>query len=134
MSPAARAAHTMTVMADTRDKTPAPAGRTPAAGGAPAVSRLVSVVAFTLLVTAAALAAVIVLANRPQWWRALLAATVVSTLASAASIPPVAWGLRHAARRPELAAAGYFMSAAARLVLSVGGCLLAVRLGGYPKA
>ena len=95
----------------------------------PAGWRLATAAASSVLGTAAVLAGLMALVNRPAWWRGLLAAAVVNTLAAAASVPLLAWGLR---RGLMTAVAGYFLTAAARIVISIGGGLLAIYGGGYP--
>ncbi|MDB5297971.1 MAG: hypothetical protein JWO31_3954 [Phycisphaerales bacterium] len=94
-------------------------------------SRLVVAVAAGLAVAIGSLAALLVLVGRTDWWRGLLAASVASALASALSLPPLAWGVR---RSVNAAVAGYFAAAGIRLAVSLGACLLAVKAGGYPEA
>lgn len=86
-------------------------------------------VATALAGTAAVLAVLLLLINRAEWWRGFLAATLVSVLAAAASAPLLGWGLR---RRLGEAVAAYFLATGARLIVSLGGSLLAVLAGGYP--
>ena len=83
------------------------------------------------LATAATLSALLVLVNQPAWWRGLIAASVVSAIAAAASVVPMAWGAR---RGLNQTVGGYFMAAGARAIVSLGGCMLAIVSGGYPAA
>lgn len=96
----------------------------------PAVARRLPVaVAVTLLATTALLAGVLVLLNQADWWRGLLAAAVVSALAAGISVLPMTWGLR---RDLHKAAAGFMAAIGVRMLVSLGGCMLAVLAGGYP--
>jgi hypothetical protein len=92
---------------------------------------LIACTALALLVSAAALGGVLVLVNRGDWWRGLLAASVVSTLSAAASLPPLLLSLR---KGMQQRVAGYFAAAGIRALVSLGGCMLAVKLGHYPAA
>ena len=111
------------------------AGRAPAAapsdsGFAPvSPGRVVSSAVLGVLGTTATLVVVLVLVNRAEWWRGLIAASAVSAIAAAASVPPLAWGLR---RGLYPAVIGYFIAAGARAIVSLGGCALAVMAGQYP--
>lgn len=107
-----------------------PAGDAPASDRG-AAARLLGWTAVALLGTAAALAGVLVLANRDHWWRGLLAAGVVSTLSAGASLPPLVAGLRRGMNQRLVA---YVVAAGARAAISLGGCLLAVTVGGYPAS
>jgi hypothetical protein len=93
--------------------------------------RLVSSIAFTLLIIAGLMAGMIVLANKPAWWPGLAAAALISLIASACSLYPLVRGLRKSLNG---AVVGYFLAMAIRAGLSVGGGLVAVHVGGYPKA
>ena len=95
------------------------------------VRRLIRACALALLATLLLTSLVLVLVNQPLWWRGLLPATLVMILATAASILPLALGL---ARSLHGAVAGYFTAAGLRLVIALGGCLLAVYVGQYPAA
>ena len=95
------------------------------------VGRLLTAVAAALAVAAGGLAVLLALVNRADWWRGLLAAGVVSALASAISLLPLVWGVRHSV---NAAVAGYFLAMGVRLAISLGGCLLAVHAGGYPQS
>lgn len=99
----------------------------------PALSRwsLVGWIAASLAGTAVLLAAILVLVDRPLWWRGLLGAGVVSVLSAAASLPPLLWSLR---RGINQRVAGYFLAAGIRAAVSIGGVLVAVRIGQYPPA
>jgi hypothetical protein len=103
----------------------------PAPAAGMTVGTLVRSTVVALLATGAGLVAVLALVNRPDWWRGLLAASLVSALSAAASIPPLAWGLR---RRLDQRVVLVFVAMAARAVVSLGGCVLAVTAGGYPAA
>ena len=91
--------------------------------------RLPAAMAVTVLATAGVLAALLVLVNRTDWWRGLLAAGMVSAIAAGISILPVVWGLR---RDLHKTAAGFIAAIGVRMTISLGGCLLAVLVGGYP--
>jgi hypothetical protein len=82
-----------------------------------------------LAVAAGSAAALLALVGQADWWRGLVAATVVSTLASTLSLVPLWWGLR---RSLNAAVAGYFVAMAVRMGVSLGGCLLVIKAGGYP--
>lgn len=83
-----------------------------------------------LLATAAVLAGIMILCgSNAAWWRGLLAAGVISALAAGVSLAPMIIGLR---RGINAAVAGYFIASGLRLIVSLGGCLLAVLRGGYP--
>ncbi len=97
---------------------------------ATAARRLPIQVAAALVATAALLAGVLALSNDASWWRGYLAAAVVSILAAAASLPPLVWGLRQSLTN---AVAAYFLAAAIRATISLGGCALAVLKGNYPR-
>jgi uncharacterized membrane protein len=88
-------------------------------------------VAIAFAACAAFLAAVVLLVDRPEWWRGLLAAGVVSAIATVASIVPLLWGLRGGMSR---APAGAMLATITRAAISIGGCALAVGVGGYPPA
>ena len=120
----------MTTMADTANNL-APAQSTPAVLAPSATGHLVCAVALSLLGSAAALALVLVLVNRADWWKGLLAAGIVTTLSAAASVPPIAFGLR---RGVYAATACSFVAMGARAVVALGGGILAVKAGGYPAA
>jgi hypothetical protein len=94
-----------------------------------APGRVVASAAIGVVGTLGVLAVLLVLVNRPEWWRGLLAATAVSAISAAASVPPLAWGLR---RGLYPAVIGYFIAAGARAVVSLGGCGLAIVAGHYP--
>lgn len=91
--------------------------------------RLPRVVLAALGVTALVVAALLILVNRADWWRGFLAAGVVSTLSAGASLAPLLWGLRGGMAR---APAGLLAATGLRALLSLGGCALAVGVGGYP--
>jgi hypothetical protein len=84
-----------------------------------------------LLATGGLLSAMLVLVNRPEWWSSLLAAGVVSVLSAAFSLPPLVWSL---SRGMNQRVAAYFISMGLRAVVSLGGCVLAVKAGGYRPA
>jgi hypothetical protein len=85
------------------------------------------------IVAALAMVAVLLLAGRADWWKAFAAASVCSVAAAAASVPVVALGLRHAPRRPELVMGACLSAMFTRAVITLGGAVAAVLLGGYPK-
>lgn len=97
-----------------------------------APSRLVGLAGVALAAAGLGLAALVAVSDRPDWWRGLRAAAVVSAVATLLSLVPLAWGLRRGTL--PLATAGYFTAAGLRTLGSVGGCLWAVHVGGYPKA
>ncbi len=86
---------------------------------------------FLAIALASAVAAMaLVLVARTDWWRGLIAAGVISTLAASVSLVPLLVGFR---RGIYGAVAGYFTGAALRLVISLGGCVLAIFVGHYPR-
>lgn len=95
------------------------------------VQRVVVAVGVALLATTCVLGIILVLVARAEWWRGLLAAGMVMVLAGLLSLPPLIWGLQ---RQLMHAVTGYFMAAGVRLIVALGGCLLAVMVGGYPAA
>ena len=103
-----------------------PGDRLPAGTG----RRVILATAGGLILAAGGSAALLALINQPDWWRGLLAAGVVSTLASAFSLLPLLWGIK---RSLNAAVAGYFVAMGVRIMVSLGGCLLAILAGGYPK-
>lgn len=92
---------------------------------------LASAVVGAMILTAVVLAGCLTLAHSPAWWSGFFAATVVSALAAVLSLGPLLVGLRLGASG---AVAAYFLSAGIRAAVSLGACLLAVRVGGYPAA
>jgi hypothetical protein len=94
-----------------------------------AARRMPRVVLLTLAATALVMAALLVLVNRAEWWRGFLAASVVSALSAMVSLAPLLWGLRGGSGR---APAGVLAATGVRAGLSIGGCALAVGVGGYP--
>ena len=129
MAAAAGSSNTAGTGSTATTATPEVAGTDETAGTA----ALVRTVGAALLAAAAVLSAVLFLANRPDWWRGFAAASVVSVLASAASVPVVAWGMRQGRSRPELSASAFLVGAAVRAGVSLGGAAVAFKLGGYPK-
>ncbi len=93
------------------------------------IGRLALASAATLLSAGFVLGCMLMLINDPAWWRGLLAAGVVSLLATAVSVPLLAWGLH---RGLMAAVGGYFLTAVAKIAISLGGGVLAVYAGGYP--
>lgn len=90
--------------------------------------RLPFTAAGALAVAAGILACLLVLINKPDWWRGFLAAGVVSVLATAISLVPLLWGLK---RDLHKAAAGFLAATGLRMMISLGGCTLAVLVGGF---
>jgi hypothetical protein len=86
-------------------------------------------------VIAAALTAggIALMGGGADWWHAFAAATIATLMASIVTIPIIAWGMRVAPARPELATGAFFASSAARAIISLGAAYLAVYRGGYPK-
>jgi hypothetical protein len=113
---------------------PAVAVAAPGALVSSPVHALTRAVVTALIVAALAMVAVLLLAARAEWWKAFAAASVCSVAAAAASVPVVALGLRHGPRRPELVMAACLSAMFTRAVISLGGVVAAVLLGGYPKA
>lgn len=93
------------------------------------IARIAIRTGVAILSSAGALAVVLLLVRRGEWWSGLGAATVISILAAGASVGPMGWGL---SRGLQAAVGGYFVSAGIRMVVSLGGGLLAVMVGGYP--
>jgi hypothetical protein len=92
--------------------------------------RVVVGVVGALVVTAGVCAAALALVGSPEWWRGLVAAAVVSAVAAALSLLPLLWGLR---RSLNTAVAGYFLAMGVRVAATVGGGLLAMLAGNYPR-
>jgi hypothetical protein len=95
----------------------------------PVAAKLPTVIAGAFVIAAALLACLLVLVNRADWWRGMIPASVVSAIAAAVSLLPVMWGLR---RDLHKAAAGFLAGIGVRMGISLGGCTLAVLVGGYP--
>jgi hypothetical protein len=75
---------------------------------------------------------VIVLTNHPQWWPAFGAATMVALLNAVASMAVLR---RASGKTLDQAVAIIYLVVGVRLFVSVAGCLLAVKVGGYaPQA
>ena len=125
---------TMAEAADNSPATPADAGlwRMTALPDAPPVApALVRALGAAMVGTAAVLAMILVLVQRGDWWRGLLGAAVVTALSAAASVPPLALGLR---RGLYPAVAGAFAAMGVRAVVALGGGVLAVKALQYPAA
>jgi hypothetical protein len=90
-------------------------------------------VASACVVTALLLLGVLTLLGSAEWWRGFVPATVAALMAAVATLPVIAWGMRVAASRPELAAGAFFAAAGLRALIALGAAMLAVRHGGYPK-
>jgi hypothetical protein len=95
-----------------------------------AARRLPGYVAGALLAPAALLAGILLLSHDANWWRGYVAALLISALAATASLPPLMWGLRSGLTH---AVGAYFLGAALRATISLGGCALAVTKGNYPR-
>lgn len=95
----------------------------------PVAARLPRTVATAFVVAGVVLAGFLVLINRAEWWRGFVAAAVVSAIAAGFALLPVIWGLR---RDLHKAAAGFLAGIGLRMLISLGGCSLAVLAGGYP--
>lgn len=106
---------------------------TPAPIQVPALRRSVPMVVAAVLaanvLSIACAAGVIALVDRMDLMRPLLAAAVITTLATVLSLVPLVWGLRVSL---NAAVAGYFVATGVRLVVSLGGGMLAVYAGRYP--
>jgi hypothetical protein len=98
------------------------------------VHSLTRAVLTAMIVAALAMIAVLLLAARADWWKAFAAASVCSAAAAAASVPVVVFGLRHGPRQPELVMGSCLAAMFTRAVISLGGAVAAVLLGGYPRA
>lgn len=90
-------------------------------------------VAGAYVVAALLIAGTLTLAGDADWWRGFLAASVITLMASAATVPIIAWGMRVAGTRPDLTGGAFFASAGVRAVIVLGAASLAVFQGGYPK-
>lgn len=108
---------------------PATCSQATDAAFAAAARRLPRLVVWALAVAALVVSALLILINRPDWWRGFLAAGVVSALSAGVSLVPLIWGLRGGLNR---APAGLLAATGLRALLSLGGCALAVGVGGYP--
>jgi hypothetical protein len=95
---------------------------------APASAAVLWAVVLAYVLTGALLAGLLLLVNRPEWWQGFIAAAMINLLSTAFSLPPLLWGLRG---RLMHAVGGYFVSAAVRMLIVIGGFLLAVLAGGY---
>lgn len=118
----------MTAMAVDSGEAVMPAGPTSAP-----MFRVVRAVAAAYIVTALLLAGALVLMGDAEWWRGLAGATVATLMASVATIPIIAWGMRVAPPRPDLAAGAFFIAAGVRAAIALGAAALAVYQGGFPK-
>ncbi len=98
---------------------------------ASAVLKLSAAVLGAIGLTAIVLAGVVVLAGRNDWWVPLGVATIVSLLAALLSMVPIVLSL---GRGPMAAATGHFIATGVRVVISIGGCFLAVKARGLPAA
>jgi hypothetical protein len=94
-------------------------------------SVLIRTTVLALVGTGVVLAALLMLVDRADWWRGLLGAGVISALATAGSVPPLLWSLR---RGLNQRVAAYFMATGLRATISLGGGVLAVKIGTYPAA
>lgn len=94
------------------------------------VSRLATALVTTLALTTALLAGVLVLVNSSSAWRGLLPAVVVSAISASMSLVPLALGLR--STKPERVMGAFILAGLVRMVVTVGGGMLAVSVGGYP--
>src|SRR5438309_1870691 len=92
-------------------------------------TRLIGGSLATTLAAAILLSIVLLLVNQSAWWRGLIAATIVAILSAICSLVPLIWGMMGTIYR---AMGAYFVAAAVRAGVSIGGCLLAVKSGGYP--
>lgn len=118
----------MTAMAVDSGEAVMPAGR-----GRGHTSAVVRAVAVACVVTALLVAGVLVLSGTGDWWRGFAAATVATLMACVATVPIIAWGMRVAPARPELATGAFFIAAGSRALIALGAAMLAVHQGGYPK-
>ena len=127
----------MTTMAQAAPESPAtPADprlwRLTASPDAPPVApALVRAVAVAMLAAAGSVSLILLLASRSDWWKGLLGAAVVTVLSAAASLPPLAWGLR---RGLYPAVAGSFTAMGLRAVVALSGGVFVVKALHYPAA
>ena len=96
-----------------------------------AILKLSAAVLGAIVLTGVVLAGVVVLVGRSDWWTPLGVATVVSLLAALLSMVPIVLSL---CRGPAAAATGHFIATGVRVVISIGGCFLAVKARGLPTA
>lgn len=94
------------------------------------LSRLAAALTATLAAMTALLAGVLVLINAGDGWRGLLPAVVVATLSAGVSLVPLAMGLR--STKPERVMGAFILAGIVRMIVTVGGGMLAVTVGGYP--
>jgi hypothetical protein len=118
----------MTAMAVDSGEAVMPAGPT----AAPTL-KVARAVVIAYVITACLVAGALALMGDADWWRAFVAATLATLMASLATIPIIAWGMRVGPARPELATGAFFAAAAVRAAIALGAALLAVYRGGYPK-
>src|SRR5438034_8589004 len=97
----------------------------------PTLTPIVRRVVLGFVATSIGLVMPLVLADRPAWWRGYLAATLISAAAAGISLLPLLWGIN---RKLDHLVAGSFVAAGLRMVICLGGCLLAVYVGRYPPA
>ena len=97
-------------------------------------SAAVRAVISAYVVTALLLLGVVTLIGNADWWRGFAAATVVTLMAAVATVPIIAWAMRTAATRADLAGGAFLVAAGLRAGIALGAAMLAVRQGGYPKA
>jgi hypothetical protein len=68
--------------------------------------------------------------NSSTAWRGLLPSMVVSTISAAVSLVPLALGMR--STKPERVMGAFILAGMVRMVVTIGGGMLAVSVGGYP--
>ena len=91
--------------------------------GRHAVMLLAAAVLGSVMVVGALIAAGIAVAGRSGWWSGWSAAMVISLLAAVCSLVPVSAGVLGGTR---MAAYGYLAGAAIRMLVTLGGCMMAV--------
>ncbi|MEO6437208.1 MAG: hypothetical protein ABIP55_15815 [Tepidisphaeraceae bacterium] len=106
-------------------------GRAATLAGAarPAICAVACAYALTSLLIAGAL----LLVNDAAWWRGFVAASIATLMACVATVPVIAWAMRLASSRADLAAAAFFATAGLRAGIALGAAALAVYAGAYPK-
>ncbi|HEV7301345.1 MAG TPA: hypothetical protein VGN72_18425 [Tepidisphaeraceae bacterium] len=94
-----------------------------------AALQLAGVVFGTIVLTAIALAGIIVAMDRPDWWAPFTVATGVIVVAAVLSIVPIVLTL---GRGPAASAIAHVIATGVRVVVSLGGCFLIVKMRGLP--
>jgi len=96
-----------------------------------AAVKLLAAVLGAMLFTAVLLTGVLFIVGRADFWQPFSVATGVSLLAAVLSVVPIVLSL---GKGPTSAAVGHFIATGVRVVVSLGGCFLAIRFRDLPAA